>query len=234
MKRLLAFDLETAMVLPEPVSDLLAFRPLGITCAVAISSTEPEPLVWHAGRGSGSHSKQMSTAEATEVVAALESFVADGWQVVTWNGLGFDFPVLADESGLKQRCIALALQHVDMFFHVLCSQGHYISLQKASEGMGLSGKAGGLSGAAAPSLWAAGRCTEVLDYCTQDVRLALALAERGEARKALSWVTRRGSRRYMPLTGGWLSVSEARRLPLPDTSWMTAPPSREQLYGWMT
>lgn len=234
MKRLLAFDLETAKVLPEYVSDLLAFRPLGITCAAAIRSTEPEPLVWHAGRGSGSHSNKMSTAEATEVVAALESFVADGWQIVTWNGLGFDFPVLADESGLKQRCIALALQHVDMFFHVLCSQGHYISLQKASEGMGLSGKAGGLSGAVAPSLWAAGRCTEVLDYCTQDVRLALALAECGEARKGLSWVTQRGSCRSMPLTGGWLSVSEARRLPLPDTSWMTAPPSREQLFGWMT
>jgi len=35
-RRYLAFDMETAKVLPPDVTDVLAHRPLGITCAAAV------------------------------------------------------------------------------------------------------------------------------------------------------------------------------------------------------
>ena len=37
----------------------------------------------------------------------------------------------------------------------------------------------------------------------------------------------------MTLREGWLTVEEALRLPLPDTSWMDEPWPREKFTGWM-
>jgi hypothetical protein len=37
----------------------------------------------------------------------------------------------------------------------------------------------------------------------------------------------------MPLPRGWLTVREAMRLPLPDTSWMPRPISRRRFTGWL-
>jgi len=56
--------------------------------------------------------------EAATLVRYLEDQVAHGYGVLTWNGLGFDFVVLAEESGMLQECRALALSHVDMMSHV--------------------------------------------------------------------------------------------------------------------
>ena len=39
--------------------------------------------------------------------------------------------------------------------------------------------------------------------------------------------------RCMALGEGWLTVSEALGLPLPDTSWMSDPWPRERFTGWM-
>jgi len=54
MRRFLAFDIETAKLLPAVVDDLLAHRPLGIACAAAAASDLPQPLVWH-GRDASGH-----------------------------------------------------------------------------------------------------------------------------------------------------------------------------------
>jgi len=176
----------------------------------------------------------MTVAESARLVTELELWVKRGYTIVTWNGLGFDFAVLADESKAQKRCERLALGHVDLLFHIVCTLGHFISLQKAAEGMRLHGKQAGLSGSQAPVLWAAGRYAEVLDYCTQDVRLTLELADACTKKQQLQWVTQRGNLRQMPLPGGWLPVSEALRLPLPDTSWMSDPPSREDFFSWFS
>jgi hypothetical protein len=42
-----------------------------------------------------------------------------------------------------------------------------------------------------------------------------------------------GKVRTMELPEGWLTVSEALGLPLPDTSWMSDPWPRERFTGWM-
>lgn len=52
MRKYLAFDIETAKVVPDAVNDILSYRPLGICCAAAVASDITEPMVWH-GRRSG-------------------------------------------------------------------------------------------------------------------------------------------------------------------------------------
>ena len=233
MRRFLAFDIETAKVVPEAASDILAHRPLGIACAAAAAEDLPQPLVWHGRNDAGGITGRMTPQEAARLATDLKAFAEQGYTLLTWNGLGFDFDVLGEESHHVKLCAQLAAGHVDMLFHVLCARGHLVSLQKAAEGMRLPGKKAGISGEVAPALWATGRHEEVLQYCIQDVRLTLQLAEACEREGRFSWLTQRGTVRQMPLSSGWLTVVEADGLPLPDTSWMSAPPTRDRFLGWV-
>ena len=212
-KRYSAFDIETAKVLPAGTEDLLQHRPLGIACAAAVAEDREEPLIWF-GRGrSGGPAPRMSRDEAARLVMDLDSLARQAYTIVTWNGLGFDFNVLGEESGLTSECQKLAAAHVDMLFHTLCQLGHLVSLEKAAEGMHLPGKKPGVSGLLAPSLWAAGKHREVIDYCVQDVRLTLSVARTCERSHRFSWVTGRGGIGALALNSGWLAVVDAERLP---------------------
>ena len=225
-----AFDIETAKVLPPSVGDLLAHRPLGIACAAAVVSGRSEAVTWH-GLQDGKPSAQMSRAEVCSMIEQLTSLVDEGHTLVTWNGLSFDFDVLGEESGLQGECAELAMNHVDMMFHAVCQLGHYLSLGKAAEGLGVGEKTG--RGADAPAMWAEGRHEEVLRYNVQDAMLTLAVAEEAERRGQLVWITARGRPGSMPLSRGWCSVRDAHALPLPDTSWMDNPPSRADFMKWL-
>jgi hypothetical protein len=174
----------------------------------------------------------MSPGEARALVEDLRALVDSGYTLLTWNGLGFDFDVLAEESGMVRECAELAVHHVDALFHAVCVLGYPVSLQKASEGMNLPGKLETMSGSEAPEAWAAGRHAQVLEYVARDVRATYDLALACEKRRELAWITRRGTRRYLPLAQGWLRVDAARLLPVPDTSWMTDPPKRERYTAW--
>lgn len=230
--RYLAFDLETAKILPEDAGELLAHRPLGIACAAAVASDSGDASTWFGGRP-GAPAARMTREEAGGLVRDLSARARDGYTLLTWNGLSFDFNVLAEESGLPEECGRLALAHVDMMFQVVCQLGHRVSLQKAAEGLGLPGKPAGIMGANAPALWAEGRHEEVLRYNLQDVRTALGVAQTSERLGELRWITRKGDTGRMPLPEGWRDVRRARELPAPDTSWMRQPPSRESFLSWI-
>jgi hypothetical protein len=47
--------------------------------------------------------------------------------VVTWNGVGFDFDVLAAEAQMLAECRALALAYVDIMFNVVCRLGYGVA-----------------------------------------------------------------------------------------------------------
>ena len=145
-RRYLAFDIETAKDLPGDVGDLLAHRPLGIACAAAFALDSGQETTWFGTTAAGAPAPSMSRADAAALVADLARLVSDGYTLVTWNGASFDFDVLAEESGARDACVQLALDHVDMMFQVVCSQGHRLSLQKAAVGMSLNGKLSGVSG----------------------------------------------------------------------------------------
>ena len=231
-RRLLAFDIETAKLLPEQVPDLLSHRPLGITCAAVADIEGHREMLWH-GRESGTFAAQMSRAEAQGLVRDLYRFVEEGYTLLTWNGLGFDFNILAEESGLQIECERLALAHVDMMFHVVCSKGFPLALDKVAQGMGLPGKPSGMSGSQAPVLWAGGLQSEVLDYVVGDCRTTVAVAHAAEERGGIEWVTAKGGRATMSLPSGWLTADQAMKLPLPDTSWMRTPLTRESFTDWI-
>jgi len=231
-QRFLAFDIETAKLLPEQVPDLLSHRPLGITCAAVVDMEGPHERLWH-GRASESFAAKMSRVEAQELVHDLAQLVEEGYTLLTWNGLGFDFNILAEESGLQIECERLALAHVDMMFHVVCTKGFPLALDKVAQGMGLPGKPSGMSGSKAPALWASGHQQEVLDYVVGDCRTTLAVARAAEKRGSIEWVTMRGSRATMALPNGWLAADQAMKLPLPDTSWMRTPLTRESFTSWI-
>jgi hypothetical protein len=175
----------------------------------------------------------MNPAEVKQLVAYLQEQADAGRTILTWNGLGFDFDILAEESGLFAECAALALQHTDMMFHVFCLQGYAIGLEKAARGMDLAGKIPGMTGDMAPKMWQAGQYQAVLDYVQQDVKTLLDLWSAVDAMRQLRWISNRGRPQRLPLPQGWIPVEQALRLPLPDTSWMSNPWPRAKFTGWM-
>ncbi len=233
-RRYLAFDLEIAEVLPPETRDLMAHRPLGISCAATLADGDERARSWYSRRPDGSPAARMSRTDLAQLVNFLTDQVAEGYTIASWNGLGFDFDILAEESGAMEACIQLALAHVDMMFHVFCLKGFAVSLESATQGIGAQGKFDGMQAAEAPQLWADGEFERVLAYVERDCASTYEVAVTNERQGFFAWVTRRGTRSSFDLPGGWLAVSEAMRLPEPDTSWMSTPPwPRAKFTAWL-
>lgn len=226
----LAFDLEIAAIIPEGEADWKAYRPLGITCAATLPG-DGDPSLWF-GRNGDDLAPRMSADDVCNLVRYLQSAVAKGYTILTWNGLSFDFDVLAEESGMYAECAELAMHHIDMMYHVFCIRGHYLGMDKAAKGLDLPGKTEGMNGAMAPALWANGKQAKVLEYVSQDVRTTLAVAEGVDLLGGIIWTANSGRQNIIDIDR-WLTVAEAQALPLPDTSWMKNPVSRDKFTAWM-
>jgi len=198
-----------------------------------LTSDSDQPLLWYGKAKDGSPAEKMSRDETLGLVEYLSKKAGEGYRILTWNGLQFDFDILAEESGAAASCKKCAIDHVDMMFHVFCVLGYPVGLEKAAQGMGLPGKPLGMSGQLAPKLWTAGRFKEVLEYVAQDVRVAMQIALSCEQRRRLEWNTRQGTKKSMPLTGGWHTVKESLQLPEPDTTWMSSPIPRRSFTAWL-
>lgn len=232
-RRYFALDIETAKDVPGESFDWKPHRPLGITCIASQSTDCAEPRVWLSRNSDGTPARQMSRADVSAFVEHLCEASKKGYVPLSWNGLAFDLDVLAEESGLVKECKQQALQHVDMMFHVVCEKGFPVALKNAASGLKLPGKLVGVEGIDAPSLWAQGKYDLVSEYVAQDVRSTLAVAIESEKRKSFAWKTRKGTISTMPLLQGWLTVENAMKLPLPDTSWMPVPLSRDSFSKWL-
>jgi len=232
-RKYLAFDIETAALIPETNFDWRQHRPLGICCAAAIHSDLENAIVWRGKKADGSPSPRMTRAEVRSMVNDLLRFVRnDGFTLLTWNGAGFDLDVLGEESGAPEECQQLALDHVDMMFHVHCHQGFPVSLENTALALNIAGNEG-MTGALAPQYWADGRHEEVLAYVRQDVSIALQIARKCEHQRRFDWITSRGKKSSFRLGNGWLTVKEAMALPQPDTSWMDNPIPRSNFTEWL-
>ena len=229
-----AFDLETGRDIPEG-EEWRDHRPLGITCAALYAPELGDPIAFHSVDGDGEIADRMTREDLRLMVGMLRHLQEErGFTIVTWNGTGFDFDVLAEESGMREECRELALAHVDMMFHVLCKRGHPLALAAAAKGLGLEGKTEGMDGLEAVRMWNQGEREDVIEYCEQDARCTHQVAVGGEEAGSLKWKSRAGKPRSLSLRVGWLTVRQALKLPVPDTSWMDDPPSREGLTHWMT
>jgi len=241
-----SFDLEIATEVPDTGRDWLRHRP-GIACAAIMREGDREPTVMFEPGANpdlyDNRTKAMNGPACDSLVTMLSAAVEDGRTIVTWNGLGFDFAILAVESGRRAECIELALGSVDMMFQVFCEKGYPLKLDAALAGMRLpakthsvrlnDGRVATISGAEAPGLWRAGEHAAVMAYCGDDARRTLALAVECQRRGRLTWQSRRGTPNQIDVGRRWVTVRECLRLPLPDTSWMTDPLPRERFIGWM-
>jgi hypothetical protein len=233
-RRYLAFDIEIAKVLPDDIDNLKAHRPLGISCAANLAGDDGQPHLWYTLADGEKPAPRMSRSDLSKLVDFLKAQVTAGYTIVTWNGLGFDFDILAEESGRVKDCRQLAIDHVDMMFHIFCEKGFGVSLDAAARSIRSGGKPKGMDATMAPKLWAAGQTEDVLEYVANDCKMTLDVAEISERRRLFTWITRRGTESELYLRSGWLTVREAMGLPQPDTSWMTAPPwSRSRFTAWL-
>ncbi|MBN1579122.1 MAG: ribonuclease H-like domain-containing protein [Anaerolineae bacterium] len=227
-ERYLLFDMETEYI--QGSLNLDSYVPQ-ITVAATLTSDDDLQL-WCERDGDS----QVSGASLTEQTAqSLVQYLADmnqsGYTIVTWNGAGFDFRVLANASGLKAECIDLAWRHTDMMFWFHCLKGFSIQLAKAAEAVG-SSKTTGISGADAPRLWMEGQYDLVLQYVAQDVRATEAVYTAALNNQGIQWRTSYG--RMSKASGNLLTVRDSFKLPEPDTSWMKRKPwPRSKFVGWM-
>lgn len=232
--RYLAFDIEIAKVMTAGETDWKAQRPLGISCAATLTSDEDDPMLWYStNESTGLPVASMTVEDVQDLICYLRYMAnTQEYKILTWNGLSFDWDIMSEESGgMSDTCVDLALNHIDMMFHVFALRGHYLGLNKASKGMGLTGKLQGVNGADAPILWSQGQHQQVLQYVAQDVRVTLQVAQAVDQCKEIRWTSDKGRPNVVEIAK-WLTVSESLKLPEPDTSWMDNPPTRAQLMAW--
>lgn len=232
MANYFAFDIETVKRFPDG-ADWRKHRPLGIACAAAASSME-QPRIWHGTDAAGAIATRMARNELRQLVGDLVAAVDRGFTLLTWNGTGFDFDILAEESGMIDECRTLAANHVDMMFHLFCVKGYPLALRTACIGSGTTAKSEGMDGAKAVQMWHAGARQEVIDYCVRDVQATLELANATERKRRLTWRSRAGNLQFLPIPSGWKTVEDALRIPEPDTSWMTHPLTRSEFTDWLS
>jgi hypothetical protein len=232
-KGYLALDIEITKQIPDQCKDWNIFRPFGISCAATVTS-KGDKKIWHGWDENNAIADKMSQNDIVNLINYLNAEIVSGKTIVTWNGLAFDFDVLAEESDWLNACRNLATTHIDMMFHLLCAKGYPLSLDKAAKGMGLSGKPIGINGSLAPKYWAEGRRQDVLNYVMQDAITTLNLFLITENKRYLHWMSNNNNQQTLNLPHGWLSVQEALKLPLPDTSWMKDPLTRNECIKWVS
>jgi len=145
-----AFDLEIAR--PFELG-----RPYGISCAATLTS-DGDSVLWHGAETSPDAPlpEQMNPREVQELAGYLADQQAQGYHVVTWNGLGFDFDVLAEEAQNELWTLdieKLAMEHIDPAFQMLCDRGYMVGLETAGKGLNVGAKTEGMHGDLAPILW---------------------------------------------------------------------------------
>ena len=138
-ERYLLFDMETERI--QGSLDLDRYVPR-VTVAATLTS-DNDLRLWCERDGDGQVSGAfLAQQTAQSLVAYLADMDRAGYTIVTWNGAGFDFRVLANASGARDECADLAWRHTDMMFWFHCQKGYPIQLAKAAEAVGSAKTAG--------------------------------------------------------------------------------------------
>jgi hypothetical protein len=235
----LAFDLEIYKEIPPEVDNWTDIAPLGITCGSTLTS-DGQLITWYPkGQYDVPLPRQMSPEEVDEMLEYISAMQDDGYKVVTWNGLAFDFAVIHQECSdeLKAECKQVATDHIDMMYHFFCVKGYRVGLNAVSIGLGFGGKTEGMSGAQAPVLWQKSVLDRisVLNYVDKDAIITMEICLATEEQGYFQWTSRSGRLNTFNLVNNkwWLAVKEASKLSTPDNSWMDNPVSRKEFTWWL-
>jgi hypothetical protein len=223
-------------------SNWLDAAPLGISCAAASYQKDGKftRKFWY---NEDEAELAMTELQCVDMLLQLSEWQDAGHKIVTWNGLSFDFHVLAMESGQYELASRVAMAHADMMFHIVAKKGHRLGLDAALGGAGLASKLHEvtlttgeviteMSGAMAPELWQKGERQAVLDYLGVDVDQTAALANHISRTRKISWTSKAGRRNAVPV-GLLPTVAECLEWPEPYVAWMDNPPKRSDFMSWM-
>lgn len=253
----LAFDLEIATRFPGDGRP--DFKTMLVSCAATISDLGEVKTYQGPALEGGGYYASMPPEGVTQMVRDLGKAYTAGDTIISFNGLGFDWKLLAYASkskGAYRACARMALGHYDVMFQALCELGYPIGLAKVAEGFKLHGKLDGMNGALAVPMWVGGATLEeekqvqdtfsvrcgspqaqeiVLRYVTQDAKATLDVWKAIVDAREVRWITQKGAKKSFPPGNGrgLLTVRECLALPRPDTSWMTTPMRREDFYSWI-
>ncbi len=210
--------------------------PLGVSCIGLMGSSWLRPIIYYAGMPNDPEPRKMNTEELRAFCIKLgELHYIEEYEIVTWNGLQFDFLVMAlEDPNNAQTYAKMAMRHIDPMFFILCSKGWPVGLQTVAKGLRLPGKTEGISGADAPDLWLRGSDEDrkkVLEYVGQDAKTTVDIVEVANRTTGLYWFSKSGRPQKLQI-GRIPTVKECLEIPVPDTSWMDRPLKREDFYAW--
>lgn len=212
------------------VQDIWEMWPFGVSVAGVKLSDEDKPFVLYDKRRDGKPANTWKRDFSQEFVDYLWEANQGGYEIVTWNGLGFDFRLLY-ELTRDERVKSLALAHYDPCFIALCQLGYPVGLGSATKLVG--GPEKEMSGASAPLMWLLKNHIEVIQYVEGDVIRLEQIWTDVLKRGGLAWATNSGGLRLQPYYYGLPRVVEAAQFPLPDNSWMDEPMTRKDFTGWI-
>lgn len=228
MKASVGWDLEIGTIVTH-FPDWKDYRPLDITCAGFAPSDSDRFSV---SNGTDFFDKQT----ALHVLVQLETYVGRGFNIVTHNGVAFDFILLADTSGEYERCKALALgdSHIDTMFSLFYSIGYRVplgTLGKETLGMGKL-----MKGKDAPVQWNKGNTGTVLEYVKEDATISMMLERKAQQQGFVLWRSDRGfgakkkavNNAYWNIT--WTVGKHLQTSPR-IAEWMTNPIQLEEFIG---
>lgn len=229
--KFLSYDIEIYDQIDGDQIDVSAIKP-----SVAAYCTNENDVIFYEG------DPFMSKETARQLVVDMYAKYKEGFIPFTWNGLSFDFKLLALYSGLIKECADMALNGVDGMFLVVAHNGYMLGLDKVLNGCNVGSKLhtvtlnngvafDSMSGKEAPRLWQAKEFEAVKAYLKDDVIMPFRLAHKLCETKKMSWLSNSGRQNF--LYTEMLTVKDALKLPLPDTSWMKAPVKREDFYNWI-
>jgi len=234
MEHYAAFDIEIAKQVTG--SNWKEQRPLGISAA-ALAHDHDQITTWSAP-------ERLSRNQCRQIVNDLLDRTGAGCRLVTWNGAGFDFDILAEESGMWKQCKHLCLYHVDLMAIVVCLRGHYLSLTKAAKGAGIEDKLHSVTltdgstltdmdGSKAPELWAAGEYGAVLAYLEQDVRSTLQLAKAIARQGCVRWISSKRRPNTIEIPHLYTVAKLLHIEPsIPRPTWISEPASVKKMTSW--
>lgn len=204
--RFLSFDIETAGKAPPSHTDSYQ---IGVTVAATAmydGPGGPKTYLWHGpGVFDWTQNKQvyaprMEPGEIAELLAYLWSARQSGAQIVTINGTGFDYRVLAEESRspeMHRLAAELALDSIDPPFQFFCEEGWMIGMAKMAAYLGLS-KTEGMDGVAAIDAWVSGDPEQqgsVLEYVEQDALVTGEIYREALKNGHVGWVASTGNKK---------------------------------------
>jgi len=228
---LLSFDIEISDVFDlAPGEDLDDHAPFHISVASTVVHGGEEKL-WYCEDADGRPALALTATKARELLEYLEARQREGAMVCAWNGLGFDLRWIGHAAGDMHLAARVALASYDPMFQFFTRRGFPVALAKVAAGMNIA-QTKLMDGADAPKRWREGRFQEVMDYVLGDSQMTNQVVAEIQRRKAVSWVTARGtvSTESMPRL---MTVAEVIREPEPDQSWMDKPLPRSKCFAWI-